>query len=31
MSEQEKKRPKEYQKNYLETKKSQYMIIKQLF
>ena len=32
MSEEEKKRQKEYQKNYRETKKSQYIIIiKQIF
>ena len=31
MSEEEKKRLKEYQKNYREAKKSQYIIIKQFF
>ena len=31
MSEEEKKRLKEYQKNYRESKKSQYIIIKQFF
>ena len=31
MSEEEKKRLKEYQKNYYEAKKSQYVIIKQFF
>ena len=31
MSEEEKKRLKEYQKNYREAEKSQYLIIKQFF
>ena len=31
MSEEEKKRLKEYQKNYREAKKSQYIIRKQIF
>ena len=31
MSEEEKKRLKEYQKNYYEAKKSRYVIIKQFF
>ena len=31
MSKEEKKRLKEYQKNYRETKKSQYITIKQFF